>query len=102
MESYWGDDIGRCSAEVGYWLIRAYWGQGIVSEALQHVTAYTLVRFGLSRLFAVPFAHNQASIRVLEKAGYECEGIMRKSAIKNGELLDQALYAFVHDSNPFG
>jgi ribosomal-protein-alanine N-acetyltransferase len=97
-----GDDTGRCSAEVGYWLGRAYWGQGIVSEALQQVTAYTLIGFDLTRLFAVPFAQNRASIRVFEKAGYRCEGIMRKSAIKNGVLLDQALYAFVDDSSPFG
>ena len=97
-----GDDIGRCSAEIGYWLGRAYWGKGIVSEALQQVTAYSLVHFDLCRLFAVPFVHNQASIRVLEKAGYECEGIMRKSAIKNGVVLDQALYAYVHDPNQTG
>ena len=90
-----GEDIGRCSAEVGYWLGRTYWGQGIGSEALQTFTTYTLDTFGLCRIFAVPFLGNQASIRVLERAGYQCEGIMRKSAIKNGVLLDQALCAFV-------
>lgn len=90
-----GEDIGRCSAEVGYWLGRPYWGQGIISEALPIFTAYTLATFGLNRIFACPFVHNQASIRVLKKAGYGWEGILRQSAIKNGELLDQALYSFI-------
>jgi [ribosomal protein S5]-alanine N-acetyltransferase len=47
------------------------------------------------RLFATPFADNAASCRVLEKAGYVREGLMRKSAIKDGQLQNQVLYAFV-------
>ena len=48
---------------------------------------------GLTRLFAVPFASSAASIRVLEKCGYNREGIMRRSAIKKGVVIDQVLYA---------
>jgi RimJ/RimL family protein N-acetyltransferase len=48
------------------------------------------------RLFALPFADNAQSIRVLEKAGYACEGIMRASAVKFGRPRDQALYARVN------
>lgn len=59
-----GEDIARCSAEVGYWLGRTYWGQGIGSEALQIFTTYTLDTFGLCRIIAVPFPGNQASIRL--------------------------------------
>jgi ribosomal-protein-alanine N-acetyltransferase len=47
----------------------------------------------LTRLFAVPFASSPASIRVLEKCGYNREGIMRRSAIKEGVVIDQVLYA---------
>ena len=47
------------------------------------------------RLFALPFAHNQASCRVLEKAGYVLEGRLRNSAIKEGKLVDQLQYAFI-------
>jgi RimJ/RimL family protein N-acetyltransferase len=43
----------------------------------------------------VPYAWNPASFRVLEKAGFVCEGRMRRSAIKDGHILDQLLYAFV-------
>jgi RimJ/RimL family protein N-acetyltransferase len=49
----------------------------------------------LTRIYALPFARNSASCRVLEKAGYVCEGRLRRSVIKEGEVLDQLLYAFV-------
>jgi RimJ/RimL family protein N-acetyltransferase len=48
-------------------------------------------------LYAVPLAWNPASARVLEKAGYRLEGRMRQSAIKDGEVLDQLLYAILRD-----
>lgn len=89
------EDIERCSAEVGYWLGQDYWGRGIVTLALRAITQYAFSQFELTRLYAVPFLRNPASFKVLEKAGYQCEGIMRQSAIKDGEVLDQALYAYV-------
>lgn len=94
------DDVERFTAEVGYWLGERYWGRGIVTEALTSVTAYALREHGLYRLFAVPFAWNAASLRVLEKAGYTREGRMRCSAYKDGQVVDQILYAFTSDG-PF-
>jgi RimJ/RimL family protein N-acetyltransferase len=87
------DDIERCSAEIGYWLAEAYWGRGIATAALRSLTEYAFTEFGLTRVYAVPYARNAASIRVLEKAGYVCEGVLRRSAIKDGEVLDQLMYA---------
>ena len=92
-------DIERVSAEIGYWLGRAYRGRGVTSAALRAMTTYGFETFGLTRIFAVPFARNVASARVLEKAGYVREGVMRRSAIKDGEVLDQLLYA-VTDRDP--
>jgi [ribosomal protein S5]-alanine N-acetyltransferase len=57
------------------------------------LTRYGFEAFNLTRIFAVPFANSTASIRVLEKCGYVCEGVMRRSAIKEGVVLDQVLYA---------
>jgi [ribosomal protein S5]-alanine N-acetyltransferase len=88
-------DVERVSAEIGYWLGEAYWGRGICAEALKAVTAYAIEQHGLTRLFALPFAHNVASCRVLEKAGYVLESRLRRSAIKEGHLLDQMQYAFI-------
>ena len=90
-----GSDIERRSAEIGYWLGEAYWGRGIVSAAVAAVTDYAFRELDLLRVFAVPFVRNVASARVLERAGYQREGTLRRSAVKDGEVLDQHLYAAV-------
>ena len=86
-------DVERVSAEMGYWLGESVWGRGIATEALRAVTAEAFRRFDITRLYAVPFADHPASLRVLEKAGYVKEGLMRQSAIKDGKIRDQFLYA---------
>ena len=85
-------DIERVSAEIGYWLGRACWTRGVMTEAVRAVTLEAFRRFDLTRIFAVPFADNRASIRVLEKAGYALEGRMPQSAIKDGRVRDQLMY----------
>jgi RimJ/RimL family protein N-acetyltransferase len=88
-------DVERVSAEIGYWLAEPFWGRGIVTEALTAVTRHAIDTHGLTRVYALPFAWNAASCRVLEKAGYVLEARLRRSAIKNGELTDQMQYAFI-------
>jgi RimJ/RimL family protein N-acetyltransferase len=88
-------DVDRASAEIGYWLGEPFWGRGIMTEALAAVTDYAIATHGLTRVFAVPFAYNTASCRVLEKAGYVLEARLRRSAIKDGQIIDQFQYAFI-------
>jgi RimJ/RimL family protein N-acetyltransferase len=90
-----GEDIERVGAELGYWLGASVWGRGIATAAVRLVTAWGFEARALERVWAVPFVRNPASARVLEKAGYEREALMRRSAIKDGEVLDQWLYATV-------
>jgi len=87
------NDVERVSAEIGYWLGESCWNRGIATEALRAVTAEAFKRFEITRLYAVPFADHAASVRVLEKAGYVLEGRLRQSAIKNGTIRDQLLFA---------
>jgi ribosomal-protein-alanine N-acetyltransferase len=91
------EDVERVSAELGYWVGEPYWGRGIATAAVQAMTAYGFERYGLSRIYAVVFDWNPASARVLEKAGYSLEGRMRRSAIKDGTVVDQLLYSFVRE-----
>lgn len=91
-----GSDVERYSAEVGYWLGEEYWGRGITTEAVALLTAHAFERLNLLRLFALPFADNAPSVRVLEKAGYVREGVLRCSAVKYGQPRDQLLYARVN------
>jgi [ribosomal protein S5]-alanine N-acetyltransferase len=91
-----GTDVERYSAEIGYWLGEAYWNRGIATEALILVTDHLFATTRILRLFALPFAANAGSIRVLEKAGYTREALLRSSSVKNGIPRDQALYARVN------
>ena len=91
-----GTDIERYSAEVGYWLGEEYWGRGIVTEALTLFSEDVFERLNLLRLFAVAADANVASARVLEKAGYQKEAVMRSAAVKFGQPNDQLLYARIN------
>ena len=94
-----GGDVERLSAELGYWLGESFWGRGIMTAAVGAVTEYAIREHGLVRVFATPFAGNEASVCVLEKSGYVLEGVMRRSAIKDGKIINKLLYAFVADDD---
>jgi ribosomal-protein-alanine N-acetyltransferase len=88
-------DIDRCSGELGYWLGEAFWGRGIVTAAIISFTSWAMPRFSLTRVYANVFAENPASARVLEKAGFEYVGLLRKAAVKHGVHHDYRLYDMV-------
>ena len=90
-----GRDVNRCSAEVGYFIGEQYWNKGYATEALKMLPTIAHHNFGLIRLYATVFDFNQPSMRVLEKAGFTKEGILKSSAIKNGKVIDEHLYALV-------
>jgi len=86
-------DVHRRSAEIGYWLGEAFWNRGIMTAAVRTFTTYAFDAYDLIRIFAGVFSSNPASMRVLEKAGYTREGVLRRSVVKDGQILDQILYA---------
>jgi [ribosomal protein S5]-alanine N-acetyltransferase len=94
-----GRDIHCKTAELGYWLGEPFWGRGIMSEAVAEFTRYGFETFDVNRIYAEPFANNTASARVLEKAGFVCEGRLRASVFKDGQRLDSFLYARVRDAS---
>jgi RimJ/RimL family protein N-acetyltransferase len=95
-----GTDVERVSAELGYWLGAPYRGRGVMTEAIRAFTDEAFDIFSLSRIFALPFAHNVASCRVLEKAGFGLEAVLRRSCIKEGQILDQRQYARIREVDP--
>jgi ribosomal-protein-alanine N-acetyltransferase len=90
-----GDDVFRRSAEIGYWLGEEFWGRGIMTEAVRGMTDYAFANYDLCRIWAGVFEWNPASMRVLTKAGYELEGLMRKAVTKDGETLDENIYSIM-------
>ena len=89
------DDVYEKSAELGYWLAEACWGNGIMTEAVRQICREAFRRFDILRIFAEPFADNLGSRRVLEKAGFTCEGIMRNGVFKNGQVHSYCMYAIL-------
>lgn len=86
-------DIFRRSAEIGYWLGEDYWSRGIVTEAVRAFTMWSFTTFDLCRIYAGVFDWNPGSVRVLEKAGFEFEGRMKKAVTKEGRTGDELIYA---------
>lgn len=80
-------------AEVGYWLLPAYWGRGIALEALLLLKEYAFSELGLHRLQATCYAKNARSRRVLEKGGFRLEGTRKGARVKDGAWYDELLFA---------
>ncbi|WP_337041864.1 GNAT family N-acetyltransferase [Emticicia sp. 17c] len=87
------EDIYQKNAEIGYWLGEAYWGNNIISTAITDVVNYTFANYPVHRIYAGVFEYNAASMRVLEKAGFIKEAILRQSLLKEGKLYDEHIYA---------
>ena len=86
------DDVYIKNIEIGYFVGEPYQGKGIATETVKILMDYIDKRFNAIRIYAEVFAHNKASMRVLQKNGFYLESIRRKSTIKNGEILDDFIW----------
>ena len=92
-------DRGHSQGEVGFWIGRPWWGAGLASEALQAVVRHAFVELGLNRLYAHHMVRNPASGRVLERAGFQREGVLRQRVRKWGLFEDVVLLAVLRDES---
>lgn len=90
-----GEGVYAKSGHFGYWLGRSYWGRGIMTAAVRGITEHVFGNFDVARLEAPVFEWNPASMRVLEKCGFVREGVLRRSILKDGQLIDAIMYARV-------
>ena len=86
-------------AEIGYWLAKPFWRQGIMTEVIGRACKFAFSQWKLVRIVAHVFAHNTASVRVLEKNGFEFEGLLRKHHRKDGTFIDSKVYGLVRSSD---
>ncbi|MCP4672528.1 MAG: GNAT family N-acetyltransferase [Desulfobacula sp.] len=91
-----GSDVHRYTAELGYFLAEPYWGKGIMTGAVKAAVDYAINELKLNRVYAEPYQANKSSEKVLIKAGFTKEGIMRANVFKDGKILDQVLYGFIN------
>jgi ribosomal-protein-alanine N-acetyltransferase len=91
-----GFQIGKSHrAEVGYWLAKPFWGRSIMTAVVQRVCQHAFEEFGLVKITAHVFTYNPASARVLEKCGFQEEGLLRKHFFKDGQFIDARLFALL-------
>lgn len=82
---------------LGYWVGAPFWGQGIMSEAAACVVAHAFTTVDLHRIQAVVLPENIGSVRVLEKLGFQHEGVLRDYVLKWGAWQDRAMYGLLRD-----
>ena len=68
-----------------------------MTEAVKKTCAYIFGHSDIIRIFAETYADNVGSCRVLEKAGFTCEGVLRKAAEKSGVIKDVKMYALIKE-----
>ena len=91
--------IGKThKAELGYWLAKPYWNQGIMTRVVKGLCKFAFDEFGLIKITARTFSFNQRSSRVLEKCGFVREGFAKKHVKKRDQYLDVNLYALLKNT----
>ncbi|MEY3431429.1 MAG: hypothetical protein RIS53_327 [Bacillota bacterium] len=81
--------------EVGYALMKRYWNQGYMTEALQALLTYAFATVGFNRLEAHHSIYNPASGAVLMKTGFQHEGVLRQYYRSNDGFQDSSLYSIL-------
>ncbi len=85
----------RRSAGVGYWIRQSNWGKGIATEAVGALIERAFQAYHLHRLEAHVALENHASQRVVDKLGFEREGIAREVELVDGRYLDHIQYSLL-------
>ena len=94
--SIWAKDkYNLTKAKISYWIAPKFRGKGIMTKIVKIVTNYAFKKYKFIRIFGNVRTFNKGSARVLEKAGYKLEGILRKDAFKNGKYYDNMVWAKV-------
>lgn len=83
------------SGEIGYWMGERFAGLGYMSEAILLLTPWCFQTLGLHRIVAACIPDNRRSRRVLEKAGFEREGLVRSYLRIDGVRRDHLLYSLI-------
>jgi [ribosomal protein S5]-alanine N-acetyltransferase len=87
-------------ADVSYALGKAFWGKGIVTEALKEVLRFGFLVVGVNRIEAFHAVNNPASGKVMKKAGMQYEGRLRQSYRSHNGFEDSDLYAIIRSDMP--
>lgn len=91
------EDVYRFSWELGYWLGEPFWGKGIVPEAVKAFTKYLFNNYNIRSITANVYEGNKASMKVLTKAGFKLDGVIRKAVFKEKLFKDLYIYSILRE-----
>ena len=94
------DFSNQSKAEIGYWLGAEHQCKGLMSEAITEVVKFGFESMNLHRIYAVTSVSNLPSLRMLEKAGFQQEGILRQHSLRNGVWDDSIIAAILRSDLP--
>jgi ribosomal-protein-alanine N-acetyltransferase len=91
-------DISKESskAEIGYGLLPEYWGQGIMSEVVEKLIDFGFNELKLHKIYGRITPGHDASIRVLEKFGFQKEGVLKDDEFAQNKYFDTAIYSLIN------
>jgi ribosomal-protein-alanine N-acetyltransferase len=87
------------SAQIGYWTGERYAGRGYMQDAIRAAIAHAFGPMRLHRIEAACIPENTRSIRVLEKAGFAREGLLRSYLRINGQWRDHLIFSLIADEH---
>lgn len=90
------------SAQIGYWMGEKHAGKGLMQDAMGALLSHAFGSMRLHRVEAACIPGNARSIRVLEKAGFTREGLLRSYLRINGIWQDHFMYALIADEHQRG
>ena len=80
-------------AEIGLWILKEYWGNGILKEVMPNLFRQGFEKLDLNRIEGYVLSNNEKCKKALKKVNFKYEGTMRECEIKNGELINIDIYA---------
>lgn len=90
-----GTGVNCCRAELGYVIGKKYWGKGYTTKAVKLALSLGFDELKIHRIESVVYPENRASQRVLEKAGFVREAVLRKYIYAKGRVRDCIMFSYV-------
>ncbi len=80
-------------AEIGFWLLPEFWGQGIMQEGMNAMCEYAFQEMNLHRIEGFVESENEICKKAISKVHFQYEGTMKECEIKNGKFISLDIFA---------
>ncbi len=85
-------------AELGYWIAQKYWKKGLGTEATAIIAEYAFGKLQLHKMQAKVFTFNEASVKILQKLGFEREGLLKDDVFHKDDFADNLVFGLLKNN----